>query len=83
MRGAWAAAYLHHPQIGYLTIAYYFSNQLIIVAHMDTREDQPLFIDFNQKHERLIQELYKLGNETLFSQECENLGTHTTEATHK
>ena len=82
---AWAAAYLNHPkdhlhpEIRYLTIGYYFKKRLVIVAQVDIAQDQPLFIDFNQQDEPLIQALYKLGDETEFSRECENLGTQTLE----
>ena len=75
VRGAWAAAYLNHPQIGYLTVAYYYSRQLIIVGQIDIAQDQPLFTEFNQAHEPLIEALYELGARTSFSQACENVGT--------
>ena len=79
VKGAWATAYLHYPKVGYLTLGYYFQQRLVIVAQVDIAQDQPLFIDFNQQDEPLIKALYKLGDETGFSKECEDFGTQTFE----
>ena len=80
MEGAWVDAYLHAPQVGYLTLGYYYGKRLIEVAIINASLDQPLLvIDFDERDTPLIGKLGKLDYETEFSKECENLGTETLE----